>query len=148
MGASCLAALAIPAHAPAGLLVDGDLFLKAARRLPLSSRMDQLLSQGAQRCFVSVVSTWRLLMRERAGLEALPRPVLQMLQGERSMLGFQSLPLDEACLIHLDQLQDLHLAPWDQLMICQAIEHRLQLLSERPIFRSVSLKDLRLQVID
>ena len=134
--------------APAGLLVDSDLFLKVARRLPLSSRMDQLLSQGAQPRFVSVVSTWQLLLRERAGLEVLPHPVLKMLQGERSVLGFQSLPLDEACLAHLAQLQDLELAPWDQLMICQAMEHHLQLLSERPIFRSASLKDLLLQVVD
>lgn len=44
------------------------------------------------------MSVWQLLMRERAGLEGLPIPVLELLQGEHSVLGLQTLPLQEHCL--------------------------------------------------
>jgi PIN domain nuclease of toxin-antitoxin system len=130
-----------------GVLVDGDLFLKAARHQSLPERVDAVLRHGGTRRYLSVVSMWQLQLRERAGLAMLPHPVAEMLQSERLLLGLESLPLQEECLVHLHQLRDLDLGPWDQLLICQALQHRLQLLSDRPIFRALSLRSLPLEVV-
>lgn len=132
----------------AGVLLDGELFLRAAHHRPLSPRVQQVLADHRDgSCYVSVVSFWQLLLRERAGLERLPHPVAEMLQGERSILGIQTLPLQEDCLVHLHRLQDLDFAPCDQLLICQALQHGLQLLTERPIFRNLSRHTLPLEVV-
>jgi len=129
-----------------GFLLDGDLFLKAARREPVSPRIQKLLEQTSLPRFLSVVSVWQLLMRERAGLEGLPSPVLELIQGERSVLGLQTLPLQEHCLTHMDKLQDLGFSPWDQLLACQAMEHQLCLITERPQFHTLPLHRLPLMV--
>ena len=134
-------------RAAQGYLVDGDLFLKAARRRPLSARAHGLITDGAQPRFLSVVSVWRLLMQERAGLELLPSPVATLLQGERSVLGLESLALDEECLIHMESLNELHLSPWDQLIICQALHHNLILLSDRPELKSPAVIALPVEVV-
>lgn len=126
-----------PAVSCSGFLVDGDLFLKAARRDPLPQHIQELLEQAYLPLFLSVVSVWQLLMRERAGLEGLPSPVLELLQSERSVLGVQTLPLHEDCLTHMAKLQELRLSPWDQLLVCQAMEHQLCPITEREVFRSL-----------
>jgi len=138
-----------PAHSPSGgLLLDGDLFLRAAHHRPLPPQVEQLLAtHGSGGCYVSVVSFWQLLLRERAGLERLPHPVAEMLQGERHLLGFQTLPLQEDCLVHLGSLHDLDFAPCDQLLLCQALHHGLQLLTDRPIFRNSSRRALPVNVV-
>ena len=139
--------MADPLPKDRGVLVDGDLFLKAARHLPLPERAEVVLRQAETRRYLSVVSLWQLQLRERAGLATLPHPVAEMLQNERLLLGLESLPLQEECLVHLHQLRDLDLGPWDQLLVCQALQHGLQLLSDRPIFRALPLRSLPLDVV-
>jgi PIN domain nuclease of toxin-antitoxin system len=78
-------------------------------------------------------------MRFKAGLERLPEPALPMLQYERSVLGLQSLPLHEDCLVQLSELDDLRFNAFDQVLICQALHHKMRLLTDRPIFQALSI---------
>ncbi len=130
-----------------GLLLDADIFLRLLRHQPISSSIQAAIEQATPRLFLSVVSTWQLMMQERAGLETLPKPVLMILSSERSMLGLQTLPLQEDCLQHLSQLPDLSFNPFDQLLICQALQAGCQLASQRPLFQSQALLQLGLQVV-
>ena len=123
------------------------MFLKLLRHQPISPSIQEEINQSAPRLFLSVISTWQLMMQERAGLQTLPKPVLLILAGERSMLGLQTLPLQEECLQHLDRLPDLNFSPFDQLLICQALQHGLRLVSERPIFQAGELLNLGLEVV-
>ena len=128
-------------------MVDTDLFIKLKRNQPISAVVQTALHQCAPRLFVSVVSIWQMLLRERAGLQLLPHPPLMMLAQERSLLGLQSLALDEACLQHLHQLSDQELSSFDQLLICQALQSGLKLASERPCFCTPQLSQLGLQLL-
>ncbi len=113
-----------------GLLLDSDIFLSLLRHQPISAAIQVEIDQSTPRLFFGVVSTWQLLMQERAGLETLPKPVLLILSGERSILGLQTLPLQEDCLQHLNRPPDLLFSPFDQLLICQALQNGFRLASE------------------
>jgi hypothetical protein len=86
-----------------------------------------------------------MLQCERAGLELLPRPLVPILIGEQSVLGYQSLPLQEACLLQLERLNALELGPVDQLLVSQALHDDLCLLTDRAQFRATSLQGLGLR---
>jgi hypothetical protein len=51
-----------------GFLIDGDPFLKPARRDSLPARVHSLMGRGTEPLILNVVSVWRSLMQERAGI--------------------------------------------------------------------------------
>ena len=47
--------------------------------------------------------------------------------------GFLSLPVDEASVLQLPRLPPLHKDPFDRMLVCQAIEHGMTLLTPDPL---------------
>ena len=78
---------------------------------------------------LSVVSLWEILIKHKLGQLPLPEPPAAYVPAQRERHQIESLPLVEPAIRHLARLPDTHNDPFDRLLICQAIEHNLTLVS-------------------
>ncbi len=83
---------------------------------------------------LSVVSLWEILVKHKLGRLSLPEPPSAYIPRQRTRHQIESLPLVESAIAHLSKLPDTHNDPFDRMLICQAIEHDLTLVtSDRAI---------------
>jgi len=79
--------------------------------------------------YLSSVSIWECLTKYRIGKLNLPTHPEQYLIAQRQQHNISSLSLDEGSVQHLVTLPHLHRDPFDRMLICQAIEHNLILVT-------------------
>ena len=89
----------------------------------------ELIKNPENEIFLSVISNWECILKKNLGLSALPQPLSQSLQERRERHGILSLPLDETSLAHLSKLPWHHKDPFDRMLICQALEHSLSIVT-------------------
>jgi PIN domain nuclease of toxin-antitoxin system len=112
------------------LLLDTHVFLwYISKDSRLDARIEQLIRQPENRIYLSAVSLWECLVKHRLGKLNFPEPPEEYLPTQRQRHAIESLPLDEASVHHLSKLPDLHRDPFDRMLICQAIEHGLTLMT-------------------
>ena len=112
------------------LLLDTCTFLwwsTGSRRVPKAVR--SAVSDPANEVYVSTASTWEITLKHRVGRLPLPQPPERFLPEQRERHGFLSLPIDEASVLQLPRLPSLHQDPFDRILVCQAIEHGMTLLT-------------------
>jgi PIN domain nuclease of toxin-antitoxin system len=129
------------------LLLDTHIFLwyiTGEERLPTSFRR---AIEDSQAAYLSVVSLWEATIKYQLGKLPLPEPPHPWLSAQGEKHGIESLPLDQASVARLSNLALHHRDPFDRMLVCQALEHELlvvtldsmlsqypvQLLSSRPI---------------
>ena len=116
-----------------GLLLDSCTFLWMVRSPNgLSEAARIALVDPAVPLYLSVVSQWELLVKSLAGRLPLPGDPASYVQQERRRHGITSLALEEDALRHLPKLPDHHRDPFDRMLIAQAIEHGLALVTPDP----------------
>jgi PIN domain nuclease of toxin-antitoxin system len=89
--------------------------------------------EDAETVYLSVVSVWEATIKYQLGKLPLPEPPHPWLSEQRVLHGMESLPVDEASVAHLSKLDSHHRDPFDRLLVCQAIEHQLQIVTIDPI---------------
>jgi PIN domain nuclease of toxin-antitoxin system len=89
----------------------------------------------SNRVFLSVVSVWEIAVKHRLGKLPLPRPLEAYISAERVRHQIDSLPLDEASVLRAAELPAKHRDPFDRMLVCQAIEHGLTIVTRDPIFQ-------------
>jgi PIN domain nuclease of toxin-antitoxin system len=89
--------------------------------------------ENAEEVYLSVVSVWEATIKYQIGKLALPEPPHPWISVQREQHGFESLPIDEASVAHLADLEPHHRDPFDRILVCQAIEHALQIVTVDPI---------------
>lgn len=112
------------------LLLDTQVFLWIATdhaRVPRELRA--ILRDPSNDLYLSVVSSWEIAVKARSGKLALPMPVWAFLLESRERLGIQTLSLQEKAVAHVVKLPDIHRDPFDRLLVCQAIEHQLTIVT-------------------
>lgn len=112
------------------LLLDTHVFLWIATddvRLPRD--LKTILREPANDVYLSVVSSWEIAVKERSGKLVLPMPVWAFLLESRERLGIQSLSIQESAVAHVAKLPDIHRDPFDRMLVCQAIEHNLTIVT-------------------
>jgi len=62
------------------------------------------------------------------------------LSSQREEHGFESLIIDEATVAHLTSLEAHHRDPFDRILICQAIEHDLLVVTVDPFIEKYPVK--------
>ena len=72
--------------------------------------------------FVSVVSLWGIMVKNKLGKLPLPLPLSELLAPLKSATGLRILPLKESATYHLGKIPDLHNDPFDRMLICQALD--------------------------
>lgn len=79
--------------------------------------------------FISVVSIWEILVKNKLGKLPLPMPLHDLLEPIQAATKMQVLPLKESAAYRVASLPDLHRDPFDRLLICQALDESLTILT-------------------
>ena len=127
------------------LLLDTHIFLWY---ITGNERITPSLRQAIAYCdaaFLSVVSLWEVAVKYNLGKLPLPERPFPWLSLQRQEHGLESLPLDESAVRHLDRLPPHHRDPFDRMLICQAIERRLQVVTADSIFSRYDLELLEVR---
>lgn len=108
----------------------------------LSGAVSAALARYDSVAQLSAVSSWEIAVKNRLGkLPLAASPELIVTEG-RSRHGIDALPFDEVCIRHLEKLPDVHRDPFDWMLICQAIEYGLTILTPDPMIRKYPIKTL------
>lgn len=79
--------------------------------------------------YLSVVSLWEAIIKHQLGRLQLPQPPESYLPAQRERHRISSLSLDEASVSQLAKLPPIHRDPFDRMLICQAMEHGLTIVT-------------------
>jgi PIN domain nuclease of toxin-antitoxin system len=112
------------------LLLDTHIFLwyiSADPQLPTLFR--DAISDPGNEVFLSVASVWEAVIKHAIGKLPLPGPPETYLPHQRAAHQIASLPIDEAALAHLAGLPPIHRDPFDRVLIAQALQHGMTMVS-------------------
>ena len=113
------------------LNADAPEFSKAARELFISP--DNIV-------YLSAVSSWEIMVKHRLGKLPLPDTPAEFVRSGRTLHHVETLCLTEAATWRLDKLSNLHRDPFDRILVCQALEHKMTLLTPDPLIQQYSVK--------
>jgi PIN domain nuclease of toxin-antitoxin system len=112
------------------LLLDTHIFLwyiSDDHHLPKD--LKDIIQDSVNEVYLSVVSLWESIVKYHLGKLPLPMSPDKYLPHQRERHDISSLSLDEASIIHLSGLPSLHRDPFDRMLICQAIEHNMTIVT-------------------
>lgn len=85
--------------------------------------------------FLSVVSVWEAVVKHKIGKLPMPAPADDYINSRREAHRIAALPLDAGAVSHLLSLPEHHRDPFDRMLICQALQHDLTIISSDEMFR-------------
>jgi PIN domain nuclease of toxin-antitoxin system len=112
------------------LLVDTHVFLWFITNDPrLSSSHRTALTDANNDVYLSAASVWEALIKYQSGKLPLPESPETYLPRQRDAHGMSTLSIDEFTVEQLAQLPLLHRDPFDRILIAQAIQHGMTILT-------------------
>ncbi len=112
------------------LIVDTCSFLWIILDSPeLSEKARIFFSDTKNEVYLSVVSVWEIIVKNKIGRLPLPDRPFCFIQEQKEKHGISSLPLDEKSVSQLASLPDIHRDPFDRMIVCQAIAHDMVILT-------------------
>jgi len=100
-------------------------FITDSDKLPLATKE---MIETEEHVFVSIASFWEMAIKESLGKLQLPATVKELME-DCTEYEFSILPING---MHLNRIKDLpfiHRDPFDRLIICQAIEEDLTIVT-------------------
>ena len=89
---------------------------------------------------LSLVSGWEMAIKLSIGKLRLPQPLRQILLDARTINCISALPIDERHVLRVQHLPLHHRDPFDRLLVAQAIEEGLTLVSGDEAFDAYSVR--------
>jgi len=123
------------------VLVDTHVFLwwvEGDRALPAKARA--ALSDQDNECLLSLVSVWELAIKAGLGKLKLALPVQRYVVEHVAANGFRILDIRMAHVGRVESLDPHHGDPFDRLLIAQALEEKLPVVTADPVFRKYGVK--------
>ena len=111
---------------------------------------DQRLSGAALDAFrdpdndvhLSSVSGWEISVKNALGRLPLPEPPERYVPAQRTAHGISPLALLEEATLREGKLPNVHRDPFDRMLVCQAIEHDMVLLTPDTDIAAYPIKTL------
>ena len=122
------------------LLLDTHVFLwyiSGDKKLP--GEATDVIRDPTNEVYLSVVSLWEAIVKYQIGKLSLPQKPERYLPEQRDRHRISSLSLDEASVKQLAKLPALHRDPFDRMLICQAMEHDMRIVTVDPSIRAYSV---------
>jgi PIN domain nuclease of toxin-antitoxin system len=118
------------------LLLDTHTFLWWVDASPrLGRRARAAITDPARRCYFSLASSWEIAIKLSLGKLEIPGSVEQFVPSQLAQNDFEELPLSFAHVARVARLPFHHRDPFDRLLVAQALEEDLTIVSADPIFR-------------
>ena len=108
-------------------------FFEGSGEIP--ERTLDLLADGANDVLLSDVSVLEIVIKHAIGKFPLPGPPSTIIPALAREHRFELLPLSTGDIFRLERLPLLHRDPFDRLLIAQAIENGLTLVTPDPLIR-------------
>jgi PIN domain nuclease of toxin-antitoxin system len=125
------------------LLLDTHVFLwYISGDKKLQADVKDAIRDPANRVYLSVASVWEAIIKHQIRKLVLPQPPEEYLPEQRERHRIWSLSVDEGSVKQLARLPQLHRDPFDRMLICQALEHRLTIATVDPLIRAYSVSVL------
>src|SRR5438874_322302 len=125
------------------LLLDTHVFLwyiTAESKLPPTFR--DAIRDSANDVYLSAASVWEAVIKHTLGKLPLPAPAAEYMCRQRAAHDIASLAIDEEAMSHLAGLAPLHRDPFDRLLIAQAVQHGMTIVSVDPNFAAYPISML------
>jgi PIN domain nuclease of toxin-antitoxin system len=104
------------------------LWLIAASK-KLSPTIELAILEPTSELFLSPVSIWEAVLKNKIGKLTLPAPAADFLIDQRNRHGIRSLPIDDDTIRVFQSLAEHHKDPFDHIILSQAIQHGMILLT-------------------
>ena len=125
------------------LLLDTCTFLwLAGGRTTMPEAVNRAISDPANDVFLSSVSVWEIVTKNRSGRLPLPEPAEVLIPAERNLRGVEALPFDEEAALYGTRLPPLHRDPFDRMLIAQAVAHGLAIVTPDPLITQYPVRVL------
>ncbi len=108
----------------------------------LSQHAIDLFVNPENEVYLSAVSAWEMVVKYRMGKLSLPVPPNEFIPKERNRHYIAPLNLTEQDVMHLAKLPPTHKDPFDRMLICQAIEHALTILTPDPLITQYPIRTI------
>ena len=108
----------------------------------MSDSLRDILRSEDHSVWLSAISIWEIVLKQSQGRLVLPGPGAGYAAGYRRLHQISTLPLEETTAQHLAQLPAVHRDPFDRMLICQAIEHDMTLVTIDEHIRRYPIKTL------
>ena len=108
----------------------------------LSPNVIEAFSDPKNEVYLSSVSAWEISIKYRLGKLALPISPDKFIPKERKRHMITRLDLSEQDTFHLLKLPASHNDPFDRMLVCQAIEHSLTILTPDPLVTQYPIRSL------
>lgn len=95
----------------------------------LSNKAKEAFQDPDNEVYLSTISLWEILIKNKLGKLPLPDIPEQFLLEQTQLHRIMSLPLEEMAVMQLLRLPDYHQDPFDRMLICQAIATGLTILT-------------------
>ena len=119
------------------LLLDTHIFLWfISGDIRLSIDWRDSIQDPANEVYLSVVSLWEAIIKHALGKLPLPHSPESYLPAQRARHQIDSLSLDEASVRRLATMPPVHRDPFDRMLVCQATEHELTIVTVDDVFRA------------
>lgn len=125
------------------LLLDTHAFIwavEAPARLPRAVR--SAIEDRGNTVTLSVVTVWETGMKAKLGRLGLTRPIDTLVTDAISELGFEVLPVALRHALRLTSLEPIHGDPFDRMLVAQAIEERMTLVTRDPALHAYPVDHL------
>jgi PIN domain nuclease of toxin-antitoxin system len=123
------------------VLLDTHVFLwwvEGDRAVPAKARA--VIADQQNECLISLVSAWELAIKTGLGKLKLALPVKRYIVEHAAANGFRMLDIRMAHIGRVETLAPHHGDPFDRLLIAQAVEEKLPVITADPVFRKYGVK--------
>lgn len=112
------------------LLLDTHIFLWfISGDTKLSAEAQASITNPDNDVYLSVASVWEAIVKNQLGKLPLPQAPETYLPQQRQNHNIASLGIDEETIGFLPKLPSLHRDPFDRIIICQALQHGLTIVT-------------------
>lgn len=112
------------------ILLDTCAFIWITTDAPeLSKKARDVFRNPENEIFLSSVSVWEIMVKNNIGKLPLPDEPENFVCLKRQQHAIETLSLTEQAVFHLKKLPKHHQDPFDRMLICQALEHNLTILT-------------------
>lgn len=125
------------------ILIDTNVFLWLSyEESALSDEARAVVSDTDNELFVSAVTAWEIAVKHELGKLKLKIPPQEFVPKARDAIGAEPLPIDESAALVLGRLSPIHRDPFDRMLICQAIDQGMVILTSDKEIRKYPVRTI------